>query len=118
MIAVRFNDVHGCRALRRSPCDGRPGLTSGTAVAQESILEGMRAADTSTVRRLRPDIIYVHCTGFDSRGPQAGGPACDDIIQAASGVASLLPRVDGNEAPRYFPTAMSDKVSGPHEETS
>jgi len=70
--------------------------------------------DYETVKKLRPDIIYVHCTGFDTRGPYAGLPAYDDIIQAASGVASLLPLVDGNEAPRFFPMAMADKVSGLH----
>ncbi|MEG1766921.1 MAG: CoA transferase [Comamonas sp.] len=70
--------------------------------------------DYEAVRKLRPDIIYVHCTGFDSRGPKAGLPAYDDIIQAATGVASLLPRVDGNPAPRFFPMAMADKVSGLH----
>lgn len=70
--------------------------------------------DYETVRQLRPDIIYVHCTGFDTRGPQSGMPAYDDIIQAASGVASLLPRADGNPAPRFFPMAMADKVSGLH----
>jgi crotonobetainyl-CoA:carnitine CoA-transferase CaiB-like acyl-CoA transferase len=67
-----------------------------------------------SVRKLRPDIIYVHCTGFDQSGPNAALPAYDDIIQAASGVASLLPRVDGNPMPRYFPMAMADKVSGLH----
>jgi crotonobetainyl-CoA:carnitine CoA-transferase CaiB-like acyl-CoA transferase len=70
--------------------------------------------DYEAVRKLRPDIIYVHCTGFDTRGPMSGLPAYDDIIQAASGVASLLPRVDGNPAPRFFPMAMADKVSGLH----
>ena len=70
--------------------------------------------DYDTVRQLRPDIIYVHCTGFDTRGPYCGLPAYDDIIQAASGVASLLPRVDGNPDPRFFPMAMADKVSGLH----
>lgn len=70
--------------------------------------------DYPAVRRLRPDIVYVHCTGFDTRGPKAGLPAYDDIIQAASGAASLLPRVDGNPAPRFVPMAMADKVSGLH----
>jgi crotonobetainyl-CoA:carnitine CoA-transferase CaiB-like acyl-CoA transferase len=70
--------------------------------------------DYDTVRKLRPDIVYVHCTGFDTQGPYAGLPAYDDIIQAASGVASLLPRVDGNPDPRFFPMAMADKVSGLH----
>lgn len=66
------------------------------------------------VRKLRPDIIYVHCTGFGLGGPYAGLQAYDDIIQAASGVASLLPRVDGNPKPRYLPTLFADKVSGLH----
>ncbi|KQP13170.1 CaiB/BaiF CoA-transferase family protein [Pseudorhodoferax sp. Leaf267] len=66
------------------------------------------------VKAIRPDILYVHCTGFDQRGPYAGLQAYDDIIQAASGVASLPPRVDGNPAPRYVPMTMADKVSGLH----
>ncbi|WP_226633501.1 CaiB/BaiF CoA transferase family protein [Novosphingobium profundi] len=70
--------------------------------------------DYETVRALRPDIIYVQCTGFDTRGPMAGRPAYDDIIQAASGIASLLPLVDDNPAPRFVPMAMADKVSGLH----
>lgn len=66
------------------------------------------------VRAIRPDIVYVHCTGFDQRGPYAGLQAYDDIIQAASGVASLPPKVDGNPRPRYVPMTMADKVSGLH----
>lgn len=66
------------------------------------------------VRRIRPDIVYVHCTGFDESGPYAGLQAYDDIIQAASGMAQLLPMVDGNPAPRFMPAAIADKVSGLH----
>lgn len=66
------------------------------------------------VKALRPDIVYVHCTGFASDGPYAGRAAYDDIIQAASGAASLLPRADGDPAPRYLPTAMANKVAGLH----
>ena len=66
------------------------------------------------VKAIKPDIVYVHCTGFDSRGPYAGRPAYDDLIQGLSGAASLLPRVDGNEKPRFLPTAFADKVSGLH----
>jgi crotonobetainyl-CoA:carnitine CoA-transferase CaiB-like acyl-CoA transferase len=66
------------------------------------------------VRAIRPDIVYVHCTGFDERGPYAGLQAYDDIIQAATGSASLLSKVDGNPQPRYMPMAMADKVSGLH----
>lgn len=66
------------------------------------------------VKALRSDIVYVHCSGFGSDGPYSDKAAYDDIIQAASGAASLLPRADGNPAPRYLPMAIADKVSGLH----
>ncbi|NUY01504.1 CaiB/BaiF CoA transferase family protein [Paraburkholderia youngii] len=66
------------------------------------------------IRTLHPRLVYVHCTGFGEGGPYSGRPAYDDIIQAASGAASLLPRADGNPAPRYLPMAMADKVAGLH----
>jgi crotonobetainyl-CoA:carnitine CoA-transferase CaiB-like acyl-CoA transferase len=66
------------------------------------------------VKKLRPDIIYVHCTGFGLGGPYAGLQAYDDVIQASSGAVSLLPRVDGNPRPRYLPMLFADKVSGLH----
>jgi len=67
-----------------------------------------------TVKKLKPDIVYVHCTGFGLGGPYAGLQAYDDVIQAASGATSLLPRVDGNPRPRYLPMLFADKVSGLH----
>lgn len=68
--------------------------------------EAMRAAN--------PALIYMHCVGFGSGGPYSGLQAYDDVIQAASGTASLLPRVDGNPAPRYLPSLIADKVAGLH----
>ncbi len=70
--------------------------------------------DYQSVKALNPDIIYVHCVGFGSDGPYAGLQAYDDVIQAASGAASLLPRVDGNQRPRYLPSLIADKVAGLH----
>jgi crotonobetainyl-CoA:carnitine CoA-transferase CaiB-like acyl-CoA transferase len=64
------------------------------------------------VRAIRPDIVYVHAAGFGSDGPNAGEPAYDDLIQAASGMADILPRADGNPEPRYLPTLAADKVAG------
>jgi crotonobetainyl-CoA:carnitine CoA-transferase CaiB-like acyl-CoA transferase len=64
------------------------------------------------VKAIKPDIIYAHFAGFGQNGPYADYPAYDDVIQAASGTTSLLPRIDGNPAPRYFPSLIADKVSG------
>lgn len=70
--------------------------------------------DYAAVRALRPDIVYVHCVGFGQDGPYADLQAYDDVIQAASGATSLLPRADGNPRPRYLPSLIADKVSGLH----
>ncbi|MEL6286445.1 MAG: CoA transferase [Pseudomonadota bacterium] len=66
------------------------------------------------VKAIKPDIVYVHCLGFGEGGPYAGRPAYDDLIQGLSGATTLLPRVDGNEKPRFLPLAFADKVSGLH----
>jgi crotonobetainyl-CoA:carnitine CoA-transferase CaiB-like acyl-CoA transferase len=68
--------------------------------------------DYQSVRPFAPEIIYVHCTAFDSSGPDATSAAYDDIIQGSSGIAALLPLVDGRTEPRYMPMAIADKVAG------
>ncbi len=70
--------------------------------------------DYESVRAIRPDIVYLHCVGFGQDGPYADLQAYDDVIQAATGTASLLPRVDGNPRPRYLPSLIADKVAGLH----
>jgi crotonobetainyl-CoA:carnitine CoA-transferase CaiB-like acyl-CoA transferase len=67
-----------------------------------------------TIKELNPRIIYVHCVGFGSDGPYADLQAYDDVIQAASGTASLTSRVDGDPRPRYLPSLIADKVAGLH----
>jgi crotonobetainyl-CoA:carnitine CoA-transferase CaiB-like acyl-CoA transferase len=64
------------------------------------------------VKAIKPDIIYVHCTGFGQNGPYRDLQAYDDVIQAATGTTSLAPRVDGNPRPRYIPSLIADKVAG------
>lgn len=66
------------------------------------------------VRPLNPEIIYAHCVGFGQDGPYADLQAYDDVIQAASGTATLVSRVDGDPRPRYFPSLIADKVAGLH----
>ncbi len=70
--------------------------------------------DYQTVRAIRPNIVYVHCVGFGQDGPHADLQAYDDVIQAATGTASLLPLVDGDPRPRYLPSLIADKVAGLH----
>jgi crotonobetainyl-CoA:carnitine CoA-transferase CaiB-like acyl-CoA transferase len=66
------------------------------------------------VAKINPSIVYVHCVGYGSDGPYAGRQAFDDLVQAASGAADLLPRVDGNPDMRLLPSFVADKVSSLH----
>ena len=68
--------------------------------------------DYEAVKAIRPDIVYAHGAGYGADGPYAGEPAYDDLIQSASGLADLMPRVDGDPTPRLLPTLVADKVSG------
>ncbi|WP_422060988.1 CaiB/BaiF CoA transferase family protein [Sphingopyxis sp.] len=68
--------------------------------------------DYDGCKALKPDIIYVHGTGFGQDGPYADLQAYDDVIQAATGTTSLLPRVDGDPRPRYLPSLIADKIAG------
>jgi crotonobetainyl-CoA:carnitine CoA-transferase CaiB-like acyl-CoA transferase len=76
--------------------------------------EGLKrlGLDYEAVAKLRPDIVYVHGAGYGAAGPYAGEPAYDDLIQAGSGLADLLGRMDDNPQPRYLPSLVADKVSG------
>ena len=62
------------------------------------------------LRTLKCDLIYCAAWGFDRRGPYADMPAYDDIIQAASGLATLAGAA--GDAPRYVRTIVADKVTG------
>jgi crotonobetainyl-CoA:carnitine CoA-transferase CaiB-like acyl-CoA transferase len=66
--------------------------------------------DYGAVSAIKPDIVYVGAYGFGQEGPYRSKPAYDDAIQAASGLASLFIRQDGDA--RYVPSAMADKIVG------
>ena len=62
------------------------------------------------VAALKPDIVYVGAYGYGQEGPYRSRPAYDDAIQAASGLASLFKRQDGQA--RYVPSTVADKIVG------
>ena len=62
------------------------------------------------VRAVNARLVYCATYGYRSAGPYGNKPAYDDIIQAASGLASLQAPLAGD--PRYLPTIVADKTSG------
>lgn len=66
--------------------------------------------DYETLREIKPDIVYCQAQGFPLDGERANEPAYDDIIQAATGVADIMERVQGE--PALVPMIFADKVCG------
>lgn len=67
--------------------------------------------DYESVRRVRPDIVYVAITGWGSDGPSAQAPAYDSVMQAAAGFAAhQADPVTG--VPQFVRNAVIDKVTG------
>jgi crotonobetainyl-CoA:carnitine CoA-transferase CaiB-like acyl-CoA transferase len=67
--------------------------------------------DYESLKAINPRIIHCGAYGFSERGPYAGQPAFDDIIQAMSGLAALQGHNGGN-GPEYVNTIIADKAAG------
>ena len=65
------------------------------------------------VKKINPKIIYVGAFGYAEKGPYAGRPAYDDLIQGIAGVPSLSQRQTG-DVPRYSPVTIGDRSVGLH----
>ena len=61
------------------------------------------------LREFNPKIICAAAYGFRADGPMGARAAYDDIIQAATGLASLQSVINGE--PRFMPTIVADKTS-------
>ncbi|MGP9811494.1 CaiB/BaiF CoA transferase family protein [Rhodopseudomonas sp. NSM] len=60
-------------------------------------------------RALNSRLIYAAATGFGQDGPWAARPAFDEIIQAASGLASSI---GSDDEPQFVPSLIGDKICG------
>jgi crotonobetainyl-CoA:carnitine CoA-transferase CaiB-like acyl-CoA transferase len=67
--------------------------------------------DYEGVCAINPNIIYTHCAGYGAAGPYAKYQAYDDLVQAASGFASLHAQRSGGD-PEYAPSLIADKTVG------
>ncbi|RTM13812.1 MAG: CoA transferase, partial [Bradyrhizobiaceae bacterium] len=57
--------------------------------------------------KLNPRLVYAAATGFGQDGPWAARPAFDEIIQAASGLASSI---GSDDKPEFVPSLIGDKI--------
>lgn len=65
--------------------------------------------DYECVKGVNPQIVYCATYGYSKKGPYGDKGALDDSIQAASGIAILQSKVEGD--PRYLPTVIADKTT-------
>ena len=62
------------------------------------------------IKAVATNIIYVSISGFGERGPWAGRPVYDPIIQALSGLTTIQAGSD-SERPRLVRTIVPDKLT-------
>lgn len=57
-----------------------------------------------------PRLIYTALVGYDQRGPYAGRPAYDDLIQGGACIPHAFVRA--GQRPSYVPAAIADRIVG------
>ncbi len=103
-ITLDLKSAGGREVMLRLCRDADVLLCNVRAAAMERLGLGYAA-----VRAVNPRIIYAGLHGFDQRGPYAGRPAYDDLIQGAATVPHAYRRATGHE-PRFRPSAIADRV--------
>lgn len=61
------------------------------------------------LQAVNPRLIYVGAVGFGEKGPYAGRPALDDLIQGLAALPALTAEASGGE-PRYLPVCIADRT--------
>jgi crotonobetainyl-CoA:carnitine CoA-transferase CaiB-like acyl-CoA transferase len=62
------------------------------------------------LRELNPRLVYVEMTGFGAVGPRAQEPAYDPLLQAYSGIVTMMPET--GDGPARVPLSILDKGTG------
>ena len=103
-VAVDLKTAGGAEVLRR------------LIARADAIVSNIRPAALARLgfgyedcKALNPKIIYAAATGFGQDGPWAKRPAFDEIVQAASGLASAI---GTDDEPAFVPSLVGDKLCG------
>jgi crotonobetainyl-CoA:carnitine CoA-transferase CaiB-like acyl-CoA transferase len=105
-VVLDLKTEAGCEALRELIATADVFVTNIRRKAIERL-----GFDEDKVREVRPDIVYCMANGYGSGGPNADKTAFDDVIQAASGLASTFA---WNGEPQLVPSILADKVASVH----
>lgn len=103
-VAVDLKTAGGAEVLRRLIAKADALVTNIRPAALERLGFGYEAC-----KALNPKIIYAAATGFGQDGPWAKRPAFDEIVQAASGLASSI---GTDDEPAFVPSLVGDKLCG------
>lgn len=103
-VAVDLKTEGGAEVLRRLIARADALVTNIRPAALERLGFGYEAC-----KALNPKIIYAAATGFGQDGPWARRPAFDEIVQAASGLASSI---GTDDEPAFVPSLVGDKLCG------
>ena len=103
-VAVDLKTAGGAEVLRRLIAQADALVTNIRPAALERLGFGYEAC-----KALNPRIIYAAATGFGQDGPWAKRPAFDEIVQAASGLASSI---GTDDEPAFVPSLVGDKLCG------
>ncbi|MFN5650754.1 MAG: CaiB/BaiF CoA transferase family protein, partial [Actinomycetes bacterium] len=104
-IGVNLKSEEGRDVLRRLLADADVLIQNFRPGALEKLGFGYE-----DVRKFNDRIVYVSISGFGQDGPRSGQRVYDNVIQAASGLASVqTDKVTGR--PQIFRTLVCDKVT-------
>jgi crotonobetainyl-CoA:carnitine CoA-transferase CaiB-like acyl-CoA transferase len=92
-------------------------LLGGLAKTADALVQNFRPGvvdrlgiGEGDIRKIAPNLLYVSISGFGDRGPWAGKPVYDPVIQAMSGLTTVQAGSD-TQRPRLVRTVVPDKVS-------